>query len=112
MYSKEGNKMEELIERVKKFRDDREWTQFHSPENLAKSIVIESVELLENFQWNNKYDKEKVEEELADVMNYCLLLADKLEIDPIENIHRKIDKNEKKYPIEKSKGNSKKYTEF
>jgi dCTP diphosphatase len=69
--------MEELVKRIKKFTADRDWDQFHTPENLAKSIVIESVELLENFQWNVEFDKEKVEEELADVMNYCLLLADR-----------------------------------
>lgn len=104
--------MEKSVKRIKKFRDDRDWNQFHTPENLAKSIVIESVELLENFQWNVEFDKEKVKEELADVMIYCLLLADRLEIDAIVNINAKIDKNEIKYPVEKAKGNSKKYTEF
>lgn len=104
--------MEELIKRIKKFRDDRDWEQFHSPENLAKSIVIEAAELLENFQWNSDYDEDNVKEELADVMNYCLLLADRLNIDVIENMHKKIDKNEKKYPVHKAKGTSKKYTEL
>ena len=104
--------MEELMNRIKKFRDDREWGQFHTPENLAKSIAIESAELLENFQWNGNFNEQKVKEELADVMNYCLLLADRLNIDPIENIHMKMDKNEKKYPVDKSKGTSKKYTEL
>ena len=104
--------MEELINRIKKFSADREWAQFHSPENLAKSIVIEAAELLENFQWNGEYDEENVKEELADVMNYCFLLADRLGIDAVENMHSKIDQNEKKYPISKAKGNSKKYTEL
>ncbi len=104
--------MQTLINRIKKFRDDRDWAQFHSPENLAKSIVIESAELLENFQWNNDYDMDKVKDELADVMNYCLLLADRLDINVIENMHRKIDENEKKYPVSKAKGTSKKYTEL
>ena len=104
--------METLINRIKQFRDDRDWAQFHSPENLAKSIVIEAAELLENFQWNNDFDKEKVKDELADVMNYCLLLADCLDIDVIENMHRKINENEKKYPVSKAKGTSKKYTEL
>lgn len=104
--------MQKLINRIKKFRDDRDWKQFHTPENLAKSIVIEAAELLENFQWNSEYDEENIKDELADVMNYCLLLADSLNIDVIENMHRKIDKNEKKYPIDKAKGTSKKYTEL
>lgn len=104
--------MEELIKRIKKFSAERDWAQFHSPENLAKSIVIEAAELLENFQWNGEYDEENVKEELADVMNYCFLLADRLGIDAIENMHMKIDQNEKKYPISKAKGNSKKYTEL
>ena len=104
--------MEELIKRIKKFSAERDWAQFHSPENLAKSIVIEAAELLENFQWNGEYDEENVKEELADVMNYCFLLADRLGIDAIENMHMNIDQNEKKYPISKAKGNSKKYTEL
>ncbi|MCG8501725.1 MAG: nucleotide pyrophosphohydrolase [Firmicutes bacterium] len=104
--------MEELIKRIKKFRDDRDWEQFHSPGNLAKSIVIEAAELLENFQWNSDFDEQKVKEELADVMNYCLLLADRLNIDVIENMHAKIDENERKYPVAKAKGISKKYTEL
>lgn len=104
--------MEELIQRIRKFRDDRDWKQFHSPENFAKSIVIEAAELLENFQWNGEYDLQNLKEELADVMIYCLLLADDLNIDIIENMHEKIDKNEKKYPVEKAKGVSTKYNEL
>lgn len=104
--------MDRLIKRIKKFRDERDWKQFHSPENLAKSIVIEAAELLENFQWDNEFDQMKVADEIADVMNYCVMLADDLGIDVIENMHRKIDQNEQKYPIEKAKGNSKKYTEL
>ncbi len=104
--------MEELIKRITKFRDDRNWSQFHNPENLAKSIIIEAAELLENFQWDSEYNEENVKDELADVMNYCILLADHLGIDIIENMNRKIDKNEKKYPVNKAKGTSKKYTEL
>lgn len=104
--------MDELIKRIKEFRDERDWAQFHSPENLAKSIVIEAAELLENFQWDSEFDEVKVKEELADVMNYCFLLADRLGIDAVENMHAKIDKNEKKYPVHKAKGTSKKYTEL
>ncbi|MGG7077283.1 nucleotide pyrophosphohydrolase [Clostridium sardiniense] len=104
--------MEELIKRVLKFRDDREWNKFHTPENLAKAISIESAELLENFLWDSNFDKEKVEEELADVMLYCVMMADNLDVDIVNIMNKKINKNEKKYPVEKSKGNSKKYTEL
>jgi len=104
--------MDELLKRIKKFRNDRDWEQFHTPENLAKSIIIEAGELLENFQWNGEYDRENVMDELADVMNYCFLLADTLDIDMIENMHRKIDQNEKKYPADLVRGSSKKYTEY
>lgn len=104
--------MNELIKRILKFRDDRHWKQFHTPENLAKSIVLESSELLENFQWNNEYDDENIKDELADIMIYCLLLADSLNVDLKEIIHQKLDKNEIKYPIEKVKGSSKKYTNY
>lgn len=104
--------MEEVIKRIIKFRDDRDWKQFHTPENIAKSISIEAAELLENFQWNSNYDKEAVVEELADIMIYCILLADVLDVDIAEIINEKISKNEAKYPVNKSKGSSKKYTEL
>jgi len=81
----------------------------HSPENLAKSIVIEAAELLECFQWSNNYNHDDVCEELADVMNYCILLADKLGVDIKEIILKKLVKTEKKYPVDKSKGVSTKY---
>lgn len=98
------------IERIRKFTDDRDWDQFHSPENLAKSIVIESAELLECFQWDNEnFDINAVKEELADVMVYCQHLADKLGLDPDEIINAKMEKNEKKYPVDKAKGKSTKY---
>ena len=104
--------MENVKKRVRKFRDDRDWTQFHTPENLAKAISIEAGELLEHFLWDNNYDKEAVGEELADVMVYCLHMADSLGVNIEEVIEKKMDKNEKKYPVEKSKGTSKKYTEL
>ncbi|MGI6248226.1 MAG: nucleotide pyrophosphohydrolase [Acutalibacteraceae bacterium] len=104
--------MEELIKRVIEFRDARDWKKFHTPENLAKSISIESGELLENFQWNSSFSQEKVFEELADVFIYCILLADSLDINLIEKAYEKLKKNDEKYPVEKSKGNSKKYTEL
>lgn len=108
----ELNSLEELIKKIILFRDERDWKQFHTPENLAKSIMIEAAELLENFQWDNKFNKDKVIEELADVMMYCVLMADTIEVDIIKIMEDKIKKNSLKYPIEKSKGNSKKYTEF
>lgn len=101
--------MKELCEKIRKFVDDRDWGQFHSPENLAKSISIEAAELLECFQWDNNYNLEDVKEELADVMNYCIQMSDKLGLDPKEIILEKLKKNELKYPIEKAKGKSTKY---
>ncbi len=104
--------MKNLIKRILEFRDQRDWKQFHTPENLAKSIVIEAGELLENFQWNTEYDENNVHEELADIMNYCILMADALDVDIVDIMYKKIEKNEKKYPVNKAKGNSKKYTEL
>lgn len=101
---------QETIDRIRKFTEERDWDQFHTPVNLAKSIVIEAAELLECFQWDNdKYDLEHVKEELADVMVYCHNLADKLGIDPDEIINRKMDQNEAKYPVAKAKGKADKY---
>ena len=103
----------ETIDRIRKFTDDRDWNQFHSPGNLAKSISIEASELLECFQWDDKnFDIEHVKEELADVLVYCRNMLDVLELDEDEIVNSKMDKNEAKYPIEKSKGNSLKYDEF
>lgn len=102
--------MEELIKKIKDFNEERDWDQFHSPENLAKSIAIEAGELLECFQWNSNYDIEEVKSELADVINYCLLLADKLGVDPKQILLDKMDITSKKYPVSKAKGRSTKYT--
>lgn len=104
--------MEEILDRIRKFREDRQWGKFHTPENLAKSISIEAGELLEHFQWDNNYNKQEVSEELADVMIYCIHMADAMGVDIKEIILDKMNKNGKKYPVEKSKGNSKKYTEL
>ncbi|MBQ5696395.1 MAG: nucleotide pyrophosphohydrolase [Clostridium sp.] len=105
--------MKETIEKIRKFRNDRDWGQFHSPSNLAKAISIEAAELLEEFLWDNEnYNKQNVEEELADVMVYCIHMADALNVSIEEIINKKMKKNEEKYPIDKSKGNSKKYTEL
>ena len=104
--------MEDVKAAVIKFTKDRDWDQFHSPANLAKSIAIESGELLECFQWNDNYDKEEVCKELADVVNYSILLADKLGVNLEDIVMEKLEENSKKYPVNKSKGNSKKYTEL
>ena len=101
--------MEKLIKEIKQFNEERDWDQFHSPENLAKSISIEAGELLECFQWNNSFNKDEVCEELADVFTYCIQMAMKLEVDPEETILKKLDKTKKKYPVDKAKGVSTKY---
>ena len=100
--------MHEII----KFQKDRNWKQFHTPENLAKSISIESAELLEHFQWDNEYDINEVADELADILNYCFLMADTLDLDVKEIVLNKIRKNAEKYPIEKSYGKSTKYSDL
>ena len=105
--------MNKVIDRIRKFRDDRDWSQFHTPANLSKAIAIESSELLENFLWDEEnYNLESVKEELADVLIYCVHMADSLNVDIEEIIDMKMNKNELKYPIGKSKGSSKKYTEL
>ena len=104
--------MEELRKKIKEFNEEREWDQFHSPENLAKSIAIESGELLECFQWNSDYDKDEVCGELADVVNYCILLADKLDVDLKQIVLDKLEVTRKKYPVEKAKGVSTKYNKL
>ena len=103
----------ETIERIRTFTIDRDWDQFHSPANLAKSISIEANELLECFQWDdNNYDINEVKEELADVLVYCQNMLDKLNLDADEIINTKMDKNEAKYPVSKSKGKSNKYNKL
>ena len=103
----------QTIERIRKFTEDRDWDQFHSPANLAKSISIEANELLECFQWNDDdYDLEHVKEELADVIVYCQDMLDKLGLDADEIVNAKMTKNEAKYPVELAKGNAEKYTEL
>ena len=104
--------MDELKEEIIEFQKERDWKKFHTPENLAKSISIEAAELLEHFQWGKEYDKREVAEELADVLIYCLYMADALDFDIKEIIRNKMEKNAIKYPVDKSKGNAKKYTEF
>ena len=103
----------ETIERIRKFTTDRDWDQFHSPANLAKSISIEANELLECFQWDdNNYDLEHVKEELADVLVYCRNMLDKLGLDEDEIVNAKMTRNEEKYPVEKAKGRADKYDQL
>ena len=108
---------QETINQVLKYRDDRNWKQFHNPKDLAISISLEAAELLEVFQWSaddviceNK--KDKIREELADVVNYCILMADACGLDLDEIVQAKIKRNNEKYPVEKAYGNKEKYTEL
>ncbi len=104
---------QETIDRIRKFTEDRDWDPFHSPANLAKSIVIEAAELLECFQWSEEnYDMNHIEEELADVMVYCQNLLDKLNLDADTIINKKMAQNEAKYPVEKAKGKADKYDQL
>ena len=104
------DKLEILKQRIDKFNKDRDWDQFHTPSNLAKSISIEANELLECFQWSDtNYDVEAVKEELADVMNYCIQMSMVLGVDIVDIMNKKMDKTEKKYPVDKAKGVSTKY---
>ncbi len=105
--------MKKLIDDIIAFRNARNWQPFHTPENLAKSIAIESAELLEHFQWEHvEPNIEGVKEELADVLIYCLLLAENYAFDIESIIAEKLAKNEKKYPVKAAYGNAKKYTEL
>ena len=102
--------LEELKQKIEQFNKERDWDKFHSPSNLAKSIVIEAGELMECFQWSDDdYNIEDVKEELADVMNYCIQLASKLNLDIKEIVENKLALTEKKYPVYKAKGVSTKY---
>lgn len=101
--------MNEIKDKLRVFNKERDWDQFHSPENLAKSIAIESGELLECFQWGNDYDLHEVSDEIADVAMYCIMIADKVGIDLKKEMLRKLSENEAKYPVDKCKGSSKKY---
>lgn len=101
---------QETIDRIRNFTEERDWDQFHSPANLAKSIVIEAAELLECFQWSDEeYDLQHIKEELADVMVYSQNLLDKLGLDADEIVNMKMTMNEEKYPVEKAKGKADKY---
>lgn len=104
----------EIIEALLKFRNERDWEQFHNPKDLALAINVEAGELLELFLWKSpdEANKEKVKEELADIFAYAFLLADKYQLDIKDIVMEKIKKNGEKYPVDKSKGNAKKYNEL
>jgi NTP pyrophosphatase (non-canonical NTP hydrolase) len=108
------SEIQTLIQKLIQFRDERDWAQFHNPKDLALAISIESGELLESFLWKNveEANREKVKEELADILSYALLLADKYGFDVSEIITEKININAEKYPVAKAKGNAKKYNEL
>ena len=101
--------MQKLIGALREFNLERDWDKFHTEENLAKSISIEAGELLECFQWDSSYDMDDVCEELADVLSYCIMLADRLNVDIETIVLDKLEKTKKKYPGEKAKGISTKY---
>jgi len=99
----------EVVKAVRAFVDERDWSQFHTEENLAKSISIEAAELLENFQWGSEVDRDDVIDELADVLTYAFLLADKLGVEPGQIVLDKLQQTQAKYPVDKAKGRSTKY---
>ena len=112
------SEIKEIIEKIKNFRDKRDWMQFHDPKNMAVSIILEASELLEHFQWKTKEEVEEyitqhqneVQDEIADIALYLFELADNLGVNLISAMEKKLSKNAKKYPVEKAKGNAKKYT--
>jgi dCTP diphosphatase len=105
--------MKDVIEALLKFRDERNWEQFHTSENLAKSIVLEAAELLENFQWqSNNENIENIKDELADIMTYCLFMCEHYQLSAKDIILEKMKKNALKYPVEKSFGKSNKYNKL
>lgn len=117
---KEENNLQNLTKRIIAFRDARDWKQFHNPKDLALSLVLESSEVLEHFQWKNKEEveeyvtksKEQIGDELADVLYWVLLMGHDLDIDVLNALDKKMRKNEEKYPVEKARGNHNKYTEL
>ncbi|KAA9220802.1 MULTISPECIES: nucleotide pyrophosphohydrolase [Aerococcus] len=108
--------MMELMDKINAFRDERDWRKFHNEKDLALSIVLEASELLEIYQWKSaeegNQNLEAIKEELADILIYSFMFADNLNLDINEIIEEKLKLNAKKYPVEKSKGNNKKYTEL
>lgn len=114
------NEIKKIQEKIRRFRDERDWMQFHDPKNMAVSIIIEASELLEHFQWKTKKDVEKyvmenkgdIQDEIADIALYLFELADNLEINLTDAMQKKINKNEQKYPVEKARGRHTKYNKL
>lgn len=104
--------LDEVMIALRALVSERDWGQFHTPENLAKSISIEASELLENYQWGSAANIKDVQDELADVLTYCFLLADKLNLDPQKIVLEKLAKTQQKYPVEKARGRSDKYDQL
>ena len=119
-YSRKIRSIEELTRKIIAFRDARDWKQFHNPKDVALSMVLEAGEVMEHFQWKDakeveeyiKTHKEEIGEEIADVLYWILLMTYDLDIDVLEALDKKMAKNEKKYPIEKTKGRHNKYTDY
>jgi NTP pyrophosphatase (non-canonical NTP hydrolase) len=117
-----NNSFQQVLKKIKKFRDERDWMQFHDPKNMATAVSIEASELLEHFLWKtpeeveqylkNKKNKEEVSDEIADIMTYLIELADNLEIDIETAIENKMKKNAQKYPVEKAHGKADKYNKL
>ncbi len=111
-------KLNDLTKRIIAFRDARDWKQFHNPKDVALSLVLEAGEVMEHFQWKSKEEVEKyakenkaaIGEELADVLNYVLLMSHDLNINILDALEKKVKANEAKYPVEKAKGKHTKYT--
>ena len=101
-----------VLEQLREFVAERDWSQFHTSENLAKSVSIEAAELLELFQWDSDVDEERLRDEIADVLTYCFLLADKHGLDPETIILEKLEQTKSKYPVDKARGTSAKYDEL
>ena len=108
------NEIQKITEAITKFRDERDWEQFHNPKDLAVALNVEAGELLEAFLWKDSHeaDQEKVKEELADIFNYAFLLAEKYDFNIEEIIMDKLQSNSEKYPVHKAKGSAKKYTDL
>lgn len=108
------SRLTQVVDKLIEFRNERDWEQFHNSKDLALAVSIEASELLELFLWKDKedVDKEKLEDELADVMAYCLLLAEKHHLNIFDIIETKIAKNAEKYPVDKARGTAKKYTDL
>ena len=114
------DKLNDLNNKIIDFRDKRDWKQFHNPKDMALSLVLEAGEVMEHFQWKNseeiekyiKEHKDEIGEELADVFYWVLLMSHDLDIDILDALEKKMEKNEKKYPIEKARGKADKYTKL